>query len=57
MKIIINIKYLFTHLMQFFLFLNNSIKMDNIPKNVDNKKQAKVNIQAKNSIKNIEKIK
>ena len=53
MKIIISIKYLFTHLMQFSLFLNNSIKMDNIPKNVDNKKQAKVNILAKNFINNI----
>jgi hypothetical protein len=44
MNIMINIKYLFTHLMQFSLFLNSSIKMVNIPRNVDNKKKAKVNI-------------
>ena len=53
MNIIMNIKYLFTHLMQFSLFLNSSIKMVNIPRNVDNKKQAKVIILAKNSIKKI----
>lgn len=39
--------------MQFSLFLNSNIKMVNIPRNVDNKKQAKVIILAKNSIKKI----